>query len=1132
MRRLPLLGAEDHRMDVVAWLRGLGLEQYAAAFRDNDIDDAVLRRLTADDLRELGVASVGHRRMLLDAITAFGASTLATDTSGLPAQTTTAFAPRGDAERRQLTVMFSDLVGSTALSARLDPEDLREVIGAYHAAVAEAVAQFGGFVAKYMGDGVLIYFGYPQAHEDDAERAVRASLALVEHVARIETHVSLEIRIGIATGLVVVGDLIGQGEAQERGVVGETPNLAARLQALAPPGGLLIAETTRRLVGDLFEYEDLGAADLKGFDAGVPIWRVLRPSQVESRFEALRAGAAATPLIGRDEELDLLLRRWQRAAAGEGQLVLLSGEPGIGKSRLTAALEERLRETRHTRLRYFCSPHHQDSALYPFITQLERAAGFAREDTSEAKLTKLDTLLGPPDPKNAVTVGLIADLLSVPSDGHYPILPQDPQRRREAMLAALVAQLGRLAQASPVLMIFEDAHWADASSLELLDHTVEQLPQLPVLLIVTHRPEFAPPWIGQVAVTTIVLSRLGGREAAALAGNIAGGKRLPEDILDRIIERADGIPLFIEELTKSLIDGGMLREDAGGYALVGPLSELAIPSSLQASLLARLDRLAPVREVAQIGAAIGREFSHEFLVAVARRSEAQLTDALDQLTAAGLVLRRGSPPHASYVFKHALVQDAAYSTLLRGPRQELHARIAHVLAQRFPEISESQPEILAHHYANAGLTEQAVEYWNKAGEHASRASANAEAAVHFRQALALVPNLPAGKEKISAELKSQYALGRVLMATEGYASEVAAAAYQRAADLCEQCDDNEAVMRVLTGLRTVTHVQGDTDAARLHGSKCLEIAELTGHGGFIAEARASLSHTLCMSGAFVEAHGYLCRISDDYRLTIGGTYQPAIGLDPQVFALTIVGWNESILGYLDRGVEAARDAVRIARSLRHLQSLDQALAANAHVLLLRGAPNDALPLLDETIVIDQEQGFRFRLALAKAMRACAQYQLHDDLETTVKALSEAIAQYLRTGAQGGFLALFYAVLAEAHRMLNSFHEAGATLKQARSNTRPHWWDAELHRIEGGLLLAEGRPAADAEQSYQSALRTARRQHARLWELRAARDLARLWRDQGKRVEARELLAPVYGWFTEGFDTQDLKEAKTLLDELA
>ena len=482
------------------------------------------------------------------------------------------------------------------------------------------------------------------------------------------------------------------------------------------PNTLVIGEATRRQIGGLFDLENLGPQQLAGFGEPQRAWRVLSESGEVSRFEALRSGE--TPLIGREEEVELLSRRWQQAKSGEGRVVLISGEPGIGKSRLATALSEHMGTEPHTRLRYFCSPHHQDSALHPFITQLERAAGFAREDTGEAKLAKLDALLGQPDPENAETVGLVADLLSVPSAGRYPVPPQDPQRRREATLAALVAQIGRLAQANPVLMIFEDAHWADASSLELLDRAVERLPLLPVLLIVTYRPEFAPPWIGQVAVTAIALSRLGGREAAALAGNIAGGKRLPKDILDRIIERTDGIPLFIEELTKSLIDGGMLREGAGGYALAGPLSELAIPSSLQASLLARLDRLAPVREVAQIGAAIGREFSHEFLAAVARRSKAQLTDALDQLTAAGLVLRRGSPPRASYVFKHALVQDAAYSTLLRGPRQEMHARIADVLAQRFPEISESQPEILARHYTNAGLTEQAVEYWNKAGDHA------------------------------------------------------------------------------------------------------------------------------------------------------------------------------------------------------------------------------------------------------------------------------------------------------------------------------------------------------------------------------------------------------------------------------
>ena len=585
-------------IEITDWLRGLGLEQYAVAFRDNDIDDAVLRRLTAEDWRELGVASVGHRRRLLDAIASLSAPALTADASGPSTETTATLSPRAEAERRQLTVMFCDLVGSTALSARLDPEDLRELFGAYHAAVAEEVGRLGGFVAKYMGDGVLSYFGYPQAHEDDAERAVRTGLALAERVARLELHAApLAARVGIASGLVVVGDLIGQGEAQERGVVGETPNLAARMQELAPPSGVVIAEGTRRLIGDLFELRDLGAVQVKGFAAPLPVWQALRPSAVESRFEALRAGAL-TPLVGRKEELDLLLRRWQRAMAGEGQVVLLSGEPGIGKSRLTAALRERLEGGPHTRLRYFCSPHHQDSALHPFIAQLERAAGFAHDDTPEQRLGKLADLIAS-GAHDGDEVTLIADLLSLPSGAAQ--LSLTPQRKREKLLAALLHQIGALARQQPVLMVVEDLHWIDPSSHELLDMTVERAASLPVLLILTFRPEYQAPWSGLPQVVALTLNRLDRRNGAAMVERIVGNRELPDALAAEIVERADGVPLFVEELTRAVIEAGA---GPGGEALAGaaPRPSSIVPPALHASLVARLDRLGPAaREAAQIG---------------------------------------------------------------------------------------------------------------------------------------------------------------------------------------------------------------------------------------------------------------------------------------------------------------------------------------------------------------------------------------------------------------------------------------------------------------------------------------------------------------------------------------------------
>ena len=649
-------------MDVVGWLRGLGLERYAPAFRDNEIDWEVLPKLTSEDLREIGVAAIGHRRKLLDAIAALDATVPSAAVTAAPSD---APAPT-DAERRQLTVMFSDLVGSTALATRFDPEDLRELIRAYHRAVADVVGRFDGFVAKYMGDGVLVYFGYPRAHEDDAERAVRAGLGVIDTVGRLDVKsVKLQARVGIATGLVVVGDLIGEGSAQEQSVVGETPNLAARLQALAEPSAVVIAAATRRLVGDLFDYRDLGTVEVKGIAAPVPAWQILRASGVTSRFEALR-GSALTRLVGRDEEIDLLLRRWARAKAGDGQVVLLSGEAGLGKSRLTAALAERLHAEPYLRQRHFCSPYHQDSALYPFIDQLGRAAGFTRDDPPATRLEKLEAVLaraGPPDED----VAFLADLMSLPTSERHPLPNLSPQRKKERTLEALIRQLEGLAHQQPAVMVFEDAHWIDPTSRELLDLTVERVRSLPVLLIVTFRPEFQPQWTGQSQVSMLTLNRLDRHDRTALVAQITGGKALPDDVIDQIVDRTDGVPLFVEELTKSVVESGLLREEADRYVLDGTLPPFAIPTTLYGSLMSRLDRLASVRRVAQTGAAIGREFSYELLRTVSRLSEDELKAALTRLVASdwsSSAARRPKRSMPSSTLWCRTLRTAAYCAML------------------------------------------------------------------------------------------------------------------------------------------------------------------------------------------------------------------------------------------------------------------------------------------------------------------------------------------------------------------------------------------------------------------------------------------------------------------------------------
>jgi len=823
-------------MDIAVWLQSLGLERYVPAFRDNDVDAEVLPSLTIEDLISIGVTSVGHRRKLLDAIVAFRAEVPAVAATAAPGEAPAA----PTAERRHLTVMFCDLVGSTALSTALDPEDLREIIGAYHRCVAEAVARFDGFVAKYMGDGVLVYFGYPQAHEDDAEQAVRTGLAIVDEIGRVEAPDRLQVHIGIASGEVVVGDLLGSGASQEQAVVGETPNLAARLQALAESGAVVIDPQTRRQTARLFEYADLGPVELKGFAQQIQAWRVIRESNVASRFEALRS--RATPLVGREEELDLLLRRWQQAKEGEGRVVLISGERGIGKSRITEALHERLKSEPHTRLRYFCSPHHQDSAFYPVIAQLERAARFARDDAVDVKLGKLKTLVALAAPGHE-EVGLLAEMLSLADpELQAGIRDFSPPRKKEQTFAALLDQLKALARQRPVLVIFEDVHWIDPSSRELLDLLIERVRELPALLVVTFRPEFQPAWLGRPEVTSLGLNRLDRGEGSALVQAVAGNAALPEEVVNEVFERADGVPLFVEELTKAVLEAADRDDGVAAVLSTAPSPALSVPATLNASLIARLDRLGPSgREIAQIGAVLGREFPYELIRPVSGWRDAELSPALDRLTESGLLFCRGIPPHATYQFKHALVQDAAYGTLLRGRRQEHHARVAAVLEERFGDVLERQPELLAHHLTSAGDTERAVEQWLKAGEHAAARSAHLEAIGHFGRGLAVLASLPEALKRERHEIELQLAMGTSSFAARGFGSSEAALAYTRARELCEKSGDTQQLLAALWGLWLSNQSRNAFEAARRISDRLLELTRTEGDRGRRLQARIGAS---------------------------------------------------------------------------------------------------------------------------------------------------------------------------------------------------------------------------------------------------------------------------------------------------
>jgi class 3 adenylate cyclase/tetratricopeptide (TPR) repeat protein/ABC-type transport system involved in cytochrome c biogenesis ATPase subunit len=1111
---------------IAEWLASIGLSEYAQRFADNAIDLSVIRDLTEQDLKDLGVP-LGHRRKILRAIAELDGLAPA------PTQTATEPALRDEPERRHLTVMICDLVGSTALSARLDPEDMGAVMDAYHAACARITRTYDGFLAEFRGDGILAYFGYPIAHEDDAERTVRAGLDIIAAVARLETRAAepLAVRIGIATGLVVVGDLSREGALREHAVVGETPNLAARLQALAEPGTIAVAASTRRLLGDLFRLRDLGRHEVKGIAEPVAAWAVEAVSDSESRFEAARA-AGLTDLIGREDELDFLLERQRLAWKGEGQIVLISGEPGIGKSRLAAALAERIAGEPHTRLRYQCSPYHTNSALRPFIAQVERAAGFKADETSAQRLDKLEAVLAMGASQVQAVAPLFAALLAIPFGERYPTLSLSPTQHRRRTLAALLDQFEGLARRQPILLSFEDAQWADATSLELLDLTVERVRRLPVLALFTFRPEFEPPWAGLPNVGTLTLGRLDRDDVENMVARVTGWRVLPAEVMKQIVAKTDGNPLFVEELTKAVLEAGILVENHDGYRLDGPLPPLAIPATLQDSLMARLDRLAPVREIAQIGAAIGREFSYSLARALVGRDERALKHGLAQLEHAELVFRRGEPPDAVYSFKHVLVRDAAYESLLRSRRQQLHGQIARALEQGFADIVASQPEIVAHHFTEAGLVEPAIDYWLKAGQQAARRSANVEALNHFARGLDLLPKIGDPMLRNKSELLLQTSLGHSLRSIKGWSIDSVRHAYTRALQLCKESGFDEHTLPAVFGLWTWNFLRAALGEAQTLAEHLVNTAENADDSVFKVLAHEALGFTLFARGKFAAAHAALERSLGMCEDSKAAAYLDLSAQDPRVHVRVYDGMALWFLGYPDQALRICAEARRYADTSQHPFSEAMARTISLRVHQLRGEAAVVARQANAAIALCEERGFVHYLAMALILRGWASAQ-QGEVEKGIAEIQVGLEKERATDALL-FESYTLGLLADACIKNERYEQAFEFLDQAQlrldQENSERYYAAEIYRLLGEAYLRSRQDLDQAERYLCKGLTVAREQKAKSLELKLCMSIYDLYELRHHADTYRPQLGEIYGSFSEGFDTTDLVRAKARLKD--
>jgi class 3 adenylate cyclase/tetratricopeptide (TPR) repeat protein len=1056
--------------DLRDWLRRNNFEQYADAFEANDIDLDILSELSERDLEQLGL-SLGNRRRLLKAIAGRGTEATPSKPANPEGEGS------GDAERRQVTVLFSDMVGSTALSGKIDPELLGGLIRRYQDAAAGAIGRYGGFVAKFMGDGVLAYFGFPRAFEDAAGRAVRAAIDILAEVGCIELpdRTRIQTRVGIATGLVVVGEIIGTGSAQERTIVGETPNLAARLQALAGPDTILVSESTRNLLGGLFELETTGEHELKGFARPVPAWRVRGEALVESRFAAVRAGRNL-PLIGRAHEMGLMLDRWRMAQQGEGQIVTVIGEAGIGKSRSIEALQETLAGEPHARIHLQCSPYHSDSTLYPIIQYLGRAACFATTDTPEARIEKLGGLLALRTASDPAAIPLLAELLSIPHVAAEPSSHTAAQRKAST-LALIVDEFLRLGEKEPVIIVLEDAHWIDATTLEMMMRLTDSIGRARALAVVTARPDFTPPWLNRPQATLLTLGRLGRQECAQLAAGVASAHGLSAQAVATIVAKTDGIPLFVEELTKSVM------ESAG--------EEGAVPATLKDSLMARLDRLGEARELAQIAAVIGRQFNLSLLGAVTSRKADELEITLAKLVAAGIVFPEERSLERAFSFKHALVRDAAYESLLLTRRREWHQRIATALEKHFADVTAGEPDLLAHHFGEAGLLVPACEYRMRAGDQAVSRSAYPEATAHFSAGLKLAQAMPS-QEGMHRQLDFLLKLGSAIVITHGMSSAEVEETYTRADQIGEKLGDGPRLFQAKWGLWINANIKRKTALARDRAGELVTLAQNSGDGEMLLEAYHCRWSTAFFRGEVADAlddcrHGIELYDMNRHR-HLGHAFG---GHDPGVCAHVQCGNSQQLAG---AGAEAARSfaqAISLAEMLDHPNSLahglhnsgiGRQLAADRDATF--AAAHRAAELAQKFGLMPWRAGSLVLAAWATAIGSgVAEAARVIDAEIGNATAVGPLPQYYLGLAAEVLLAAGRPAdgLAHLDRAIAGIDEPGVGL-----------YLPEIYRLRGACLLALSRDNKDeAHSAFATALDIARRQGAVILQCRAEAAISEL-----------------------------------------